>query len=582
MRKRLLSFVLCVFAVINATSQIVYVNINATGLNNGSSWQNAYTDLSTAINAMTAGQIWVAQGTYFPTTDLNGDIPSDARLNTFKLKLNVAIYGGFSGIETNVTQRDWTNYETILSGNIGDASLYTDNLVHVVSSEYVDLNSNTILDGLTIKGGYAVLLDAFGAEKGGGIYVNQTSGGSFKVRNCVFEENYAVGYGGGLYVFNSNPIIENSTFRNNKAFTGGGLYLWYSDAIIDNCQIENNVADNFPTTGSSSLTAGGIYIGSYSSPIISNNSINNNMAVHEGGAFVNDSNYEVLFNNNIVSGNHSTDGGALFLGWQTYCFNNLLFNNTASNYGGAVYMDYDPNRSQFINNTVVQNAAGSQGGGLYITGANVDVTNSIFYNNTSPAGAQIIAYNYNGDWAPDFRYCDIQGGLAALATYGNPIVYLDNLDVDPLFIDVANNNFGLMSESPLINAGTINPTIMEGSWTGANGNMINFPNNDLDGNQRIQDAIDIGAYEFGDTLGVDTEGITFNIFPNPSNGFFNISSTTNYDSLSVYDIQGKLLYHHSLNKSELSSVDLSKYPSGMYFIQFSAKSKKYTYKIFNK
>ena len=582
MKRKLFCALLFLIVATNSTSQIVYVNINATGLNNGSSWQNAYTNLSTAINSTTTGQIWVAQGTYFPTTDFNGQTPSDARLNTFKLKLNLAIYGGFSGVETNLTQRDWSNYPTILSGNIGDASLYTDNLIHVFSCEYVDLNSNTILDGLTIKGGYAVLINGIGTERGGGIYVNQTNDGSFKIKNCILEENYAVGYGGGLYVVNGNPIIENSIFRNNKAFTGGGMYLWYSDAIINNCQIESNIADNFPPISYSSLTAGGIYIGSYSSPIISNNIISNNFANDEGGAFVNDSNYEVVFNNNIVSGNQSTDGGALFLGWNTYCFNNLLYNNTATQYGGAVYMDYNPNRSQFVNNTVVQNSAASEGGGIYIDGANPDVTNSLFYNNTSPIGSQISTHNSYGNWAPDFRYCDIQGGLAELATYGNAIVYQDNLDADPLFADVATNNYRLRGESELINAGTTDSTILAGTWLGANGNIINFPTTDLDGYQRILDTIDIGAYEFGNSLGIDkAEKISFTIYPNPANGVFNFSSTTRYDSLSVYDIQGRALFH-KFNESEITSIDLSKYPSGMYFIQFLIKNKKYTYKIINK
>ncbi|PVX44641.1 putative secreted protein (Por secretion system target) [Flavobacterium sp. 103] len=583
MTKKLLSALLFLIVVLNSNSQTVYVKKDATGLNNGTSWQNAYTDLSTAINSTNSGQIWVAQGTYFPTTDLNGQIPIDAKLNTFKLKLNIAIYGGFSGIETNLNQRNWTNYPTILSGNIGDENLYTDNVIHVFSCEYVNLNSTTILDGLTIKGGYAKLANGFGNEKGGGIYVNQTSSGSFIVKNCILEENYAIGYGGGLYVFNSNPIIENCIFRNNKAFQGGGMYLEYTKAIINNCHIDNNIADNFPTSGYSSLRGGGICIGSYSSPTISNNSITNNFAKNEGGAFVNDSNYEVLFTNNIVSGNKSGDGGALFLGWTTYCFNNLFFNNQATRYGGAIYMDYDPNRSQFINNTVVQNSAASQGGGLYITGANPDVTNSLFYSNTSPIGPQIKTINGNGNWSPDFRYCDIQGGLTNLVTSGNVIVYQDNIDVNPLFTDAANNNFHLQSTSTLINAGTTNLAIITATWPRANGGVINFPNTDLDGYQRILNTIDIGAYEFDNSLGIidATEKISFSIYPNPANGVFNFSSDTNYDLLSVYDIQGRELFHQ-FNESGMTSINLANYPSGLYFVRFFINNKKYTYKIINK
>ena len=575
MNKNLLSAIMLFIVIINCKSQIVYVNQTATGLNNGSSWQNAYTDLSTGINSTVSGQIWVAEGTYFPTTDLNGQVPSDPKLKTFKLKLNIAIYGGFSGIETDLTQRNWLNYPTILSGNIGDPLLYTDNLVHVFSSEYIDLTSNTILDGLTIKGGYA------SGANGGGIYVNQTHDGSFQIKNCTLEENYARGEGGSLYVFNSNPIIENCIFRNNKAYRGGGMYLWYSDAIINNCQIYDNIADNFPSSGSSSLTAGGIYIGSYSSPMITNNSITGNFARYEGGAFSNESNYEVIFSNNIVSGNNSRDGGALFLGWTTYCFNNLFFNNVATWHGGAVYMDYDGNRSQFINNTVVQNTAGTEGGGLYIYGANPDVINSIFYDNTSPLGPQIRAFNNAGSWAPDFRYCDIQGGLANLAVYGNAIVYQDNIDINPLFTDSVNNDFHLQAISTLINAGTTNSIIVTTPWSGSNGQLINLPNTDLDWHQRIVGIIDIGAYEFGSSLGIDPiQNFSFTIYPNPSKGIFNINSNTNYDSLSVHNILGVEVIHKS-TESEITNIDLTNYPSGMYFVSFLANNKNYTYKIIN-
>lgn len=574
MKKNILSLILFLIISLNSQSQIIYVKQDATGLNDGTNWENAYTDLSTAINSSQSGQIWVTEGLYFPSTDLDGEIPTNPKLKTFKLKLNIAIYGGFVGVETDLDQRNWINHPTILSGNIGDPNLYTDNLKNVISSEYVDLNSNTILDGLTIKGGYT-------SNNGGGIYVNQTSDGSFKIKNCTIEENFARGEGGGLYVFNSNPIIENCIFKNNKAYRGGAMYLWYSDAIISNCEIDNNIADNFPTSGSSSLMAGGIYIGSYSSPRIFNNSITNNFAKNEGGAFVNDSNYEVTFNNNIVSGNISEDGGALFLGWTTYCFNNLFFNNLATRYGGAIYMDYDPNRSQFINNTVVQNSADNSGGGMFITGANPDVTNSVFYNNDSPIGSQIRTINGNGSWAPNFRYCNIQGGMANLTTSGNPIVYQDNIDVDPLFTDSSNIDFRLQATSTLINAGTSASAIITSPWSGSNGQIINFPDTDLDGNQRIINNIDIGAYEFDSSLGIPAyEKNSFTLYPNPSNGIFNISSESGYDSFSVYNIQGIEIFH-KFKESGMNNIDLTNYANGLYFVHFFINSKEYVYKIIN-
>ena len=246
-------------------------------------------------------------------------------------------------------------------------------------------------------------------------------------------------------------------------------------------------------------------------------------------------------------------------------------------------MDYDPNRSQFINNTVVQNSATKEGGGLYITGANPDITNSVFYNNISPIGPQIKSINGNGNWSPDFRYCNIQGGLINLVTSGNAIVYQDNINVDPLFVNTVNNNFRLQSTSTLINAGTTNSAIITATWPRANGGVINFPKTDLDGYQRILNTIDIGAYEFGSSLGIigATEKISISIYPNPANGVFNFSSDTNYDLLYVYDIQGREIFH-KFNESGKTRIDLTSYPSGVYFVHFFINNKKYTYKIINK
>ncbi|MHC4622373.1 MAG: FG-GAP-like repeat-containing protein [Planctomycetota bacterium] len=76
--------------------QVHYVDGDATGANDGSSWADAFNYLQDALAAATSGdQIWVAQGTYKP--DSNAAIPEgtgewDA---AFQLKNCVGIYGGF-------------------------------------------------------------------------------------------------------------------------------------------------------------------------------------------------------------------------------------------------------------------------------------------------------------------------------------------------------------------------------------------------------------------------------------------------------------------------------------------------------
>ena len=109
MKRYLLSAVLLlgVFCLgIQAHAQTrYYVDSSATGLNNGSSWTDAYTDLQSALGAVVSGDtIWVARGTYFPG-------PSGTRTATFSMVSGVPLFGGFSGVtgaqETQLNQRNF-------------------------------------------------------------------------------------------------------------------------------------------------------------------------------------------------------------------------------------------------------------------------------------------------------------------------------------------------------------------------------------------------------------------------------------------------------------------------------------------
>jgi len=67
----LVTILLTSVGIINAST--IYVDGNAAGGNNGSSWTDAYTQLQVALNAATSGdEVWVAQGTYLPTTTIGG------------------------------------------------------------------------------------------------------------------------------------------------------------------------------------------------------------------------------------------------------------------------------------------------------------------------------------------------------------------------------------------------------------------------------------------------------------------------------------------------------------------------------
>ena len=122
-----------VVTVIDTNPSILYVNQAANGNNTGDSWANAFTSLQSALDLAeacnTVQNIWVAAGTYYPSAYPRQSTPQssgtiDDRSFTFHLVNGVALYGGFSGTETTLGERDITNNTTTLSGNLG-CLLYT-------------------------------------------------------------------------------------------------------------------------------------------------------------------------------------------------------------------------------------------------------------------------------------------------------------------------------------------------------------------------------------------------------------------------------------------------------------------------
>ncbi|WP_373331102.1 DUF1565 domain-containing protein [Salmonirosea aquatica] len=115
----------------------------------GLSWGTAFKDLKLAISVAQAGdEIWVAQGTYKPTTNpaQNGA--------SFSMKEGVAIYGGFTSGQANRNDRnpDPATNNTLLSGDIDNDGLPTGNSRTVVYNNS-SLTTAAILDGFTITHG---------------------------------------------------------------------------------------------------------------------------------------------------------------------------------------------------------------------------------------------------------------------------------------------------------------------------------------------------------------------------------------------------------------------------------------------
>lgn len=217
--------------ILAVATPVLYVNAQATGTGSGLSWQNAFTRLELALNSTQPGvsQVWVARGTYRPTANTNRD-------SAFVMRNNLAIYGGFAGGETTLSQRNWRVNPTILSGDIGVVGNRADNSFNVVRNNNNALNSTAVLDGFTITGGNANKGEYVG-NRGGGIF-NRLS--SPTIANCILTGNNAVEYGGAVFNEGASTQIVNTVLAGNTAAFGGGAYNESSTPVFINCTFAGN------------------------------------------------------------------------------------------------------------------------------------------------------------------------------------------------------------------------------------------------------------------------------------------------------------------------------------------------------
>ncbi|WP_210422515.1 putative Ig domain-containing protein [Spirosoma sp. KCTC 42546] len=420
-----------------------YVNASATGGNTGLDWANAFTDLQSALSAGNAcannlKEIWVAGGVYKPT-------PTGDRNVYFSLLSGVALYGGFVGNETILSQRPSVNpnmgsggasqpSSSTLSGDIGQPGNALDNSQVVVAG--IDLAPTTVLDGFVITGGRAE--GNAGAVVGGGLSNIANSGSSSPtLNNLFFINNYSASIGGAILNYGlggaASPVISNCRFEQNTTASAGG-------AIAN-------------------LTASG-----NSRPVITNCFFAGNSATQWGGAIVNVAQGDTVspvITNCAFQSNSATQGGAI---WQATALASVLnalitncsFSGNRAGEGGALY-----------NATSIPGGAPA-GGPIGLT-----LANSVLFDN---GGA--TTFSNTGEVTLSARYSLLEASVTGYTDAGNNRTTASSPFASP-------TSLLLGAGSPAINAGD------NGAYQTAGG-----PATDLGGNSRIQQTtIDMGAYE---------------------------------------------------------------------------------------
>jgi predicted outer membrane repeat protein len=378
---------------------IHHVDANATGTNDGTSWNNAYNYLQDALaDAAGYDQIWVGKGVYNPDCNSNNPSGTNDRTATFQLINDVAIKGGYAGFGApDPNAWDIETYKTILSGDLdgNDVGDFNDpskdeNSYHVVTGSGTD--NKAVLDGFTITAGNA---NGSGpSNNGGGMYNNS---GNPTISNCTLSMNFAEQNGGGIYCDDySVPTLTNCIVNDNRAGNdGGGVYNYdHSDVTLTNCTVSGNTADN---------DGGGVCNKLWSDMILNNCLIHNNTAGNDGGGVGNTG--DLMITNSMISGNSAIEYAGAVYNWEcTSTLTNCTFADNSASIGNALAYD-----SVFGNH---------------------QVTNCILWD----GGSEIW---HNASLTISVTYSDVQGGWTGVG----------NIDADPCFADMPEGDYHLRTKA---------------------------------------------------------------------------------------------------------------------------------------
>jgi predicted outer membrane repeat protein len=415
----------------------IFVDLNATGTNNGTSWTNAFTDLQDAIAVSSFGdEIWVAQGTYKPTSGTSRSI-------YFNIKNGTEVYGGFNGTETVISERDVALNVTILSAEIGTGSS-TDNSYHV--ARFSNVGNQTRLDGFTIVGAYN------NADEGGGV---ETVNSSPVIAKCIFQGNYALEGGGALnHSGSGNLNLENCIFNGNvgNTYGGGALRIYAGPVNITNCYFKSNQSNTY---------GGAIFI--YGATVNISNSVFAGNSCETSGSAIRVSDVgELHLANSLIVGN---------------------FTNGSSAIEASTFSNSSPHtiKNCTIAHNKQANSAAQSNPCAVAMNNDATITNSIIYGNSNSIQVLGTGLTFNNSITE----------TASNSATGANILY-----TDPQFLVPGNFNNAPFDTTGLNYRLTIfSEAIDFGLNTNVSGTL------DLDGNNRINNAtVDLGAYENNDCV----------------------------------------------------------------------------------
>ncbi|MEE8156214.1 MAG: right-handed parallel beta-helix repeat-containing protein [Phycisphaerales bacterium] len=419
-------------------------------------WSTAYRYLQDALaDADVGDEIWIAAGTYIPDEDCANPGGTGLWSASFSMIEDVAIYGGFEGTETLLSERDPVAHVTILSGELGagppgcgDGNCY-------MANGSAGCENPGCCEAVCAFASLAYCCEVIWDMDcaGAAFFVCPTNDNAFRVVDA-----FDVGPTSLLDGLTITRGISTST-----SVTGGGLGILDASPTVVRCIFKDNLSGN---GGAVSVKAESE---TPSEPLFVNCSFIENVAgCYAGGMLVWD-NASVTVVNSVFSENSTYLNAYAGAGLTTYSFDSF---------------------ATLINCVFVGNEAANNpdyGGGVHIRLGSAVLDNCILWGNTP---AQIS--DFPGDSV--VSYSDIEDGWPGTG----------NIDDDPLFFNIAMGDYHLTAGSPCIDKGNPNGNIIPPDTFDLDGDGSTAEATpDLDLNNRIADGtenfgliVDMGVYEF--------------------------------------------------------------------------------------
>ena len=586
----------------NLTSVTINYDVDA-GPNQTFSWTGTLAPGATTnvtLNSMTAasGAHTLNASTTLPNGNADSNPANDASSGTFTtmsngqditLDLNLDCYG--SEISWEIQD---VGSNVIISGgpytNNGSGELITVSTCldpgcydFIINDTYGDGMYGSQWGGCSIDGDYTITQDGTGATLAT-IQATDSDFGFQEVNNfCVASPCSGTANATAVDVL-CNGDANGSI---SASMTGGDAPFTYD--IGSGAQ------------GSGTFT--GLTAGTYTVTIIDNNSCSNSIdvTVNEPAALVVD-NTNVIDETCPGSVDGSIElvvsGGTTPYAYTSDCFTTTQTGATITGLGVAAYSVgvEDANGCQTACSTVNITTGAGVSATTTVTdvSCNGDTDGSIVVNTTT--GLAPFTYDIgSGSQSSDTFTGLAPGGYTIDITDDNGCTgQVSGTVGEPAALSASET----VTDEVLGNDGEIDITVSGGtapysySWTGPNG--FTSTSEDITGLESGNYTVTITdangctfqrADIFVDSqLGILENGFSFTIYPNPSNGEFNVQ-LLNFDdavSIRVIDVTGRLILNQEFEGKSIFTIDLTNKADGTYFVQLSSGDYKTTKKIVNR